>query len=140
MLARKLSSILNLKAFKIFFIYLLYVHRCFVCMCVCAFCEGQKRALVLLELELQKIVTLHVGAVTQLSPLEEHLVVLTTEPALQPERHDILLSQLLTLCYLDSSASDLDRKQHIRVIWGIDAQFTSHSIDSHSDTVVLTRF
>lgn len=109
-------------------------------MCVCAFCEGQKRALVLLELELQKIVTLHVGAVTQLSPLEEHLVVLTTEPALQPERHDILLSQLLTLCYLDSSASDLDRKQHIRVIWGIDAQFTSHSIDSHSDTVVLTRF
>jgi hypothetical protein len=47
-----------------------YIHR------------GQKRALDPLELELQMVISCHVGAETELTSLEEQLVLLTSEPSL----------------------------------------------------------
>ena len=73
---------LYLKTMIIFnglFIFIFYVHWCFACIHVCV------RVPDTLELELQTVVSSHVGARNMNSgPLEEQPLLLTTEPSLQP--------------------------------------------------------
>ena len=55
-------------------------------LCLCSACRDQKRPSTSLELELQMVVSHHVGAGNRtLSPLEEQRVLLTTAQSLQSQ-------------------------------------------------------
>lgn len=72
-----------LKLFKIYF----YVYERFACMytCVLNACEGKKRALDCLELQLWIIDSCHVNVEPNLGLLEEQSGLLTAEPPLHPQ-------------------------------------------------------